>query len=356
MTGTVEADARAGLSTVELDRVREWLDAEGVESGNLKDVEAIGGGTQNRLVGFSRGGQRLVLRMPPRHAQPHHDKTMLREIRILKALADTDVPHARVRAACTDPAVLGSVFYVQDRIEGFSPADSLPGRYRSDLDLQFEMGRAIVEALTTIGRVDVSTDSFAGLGNPDGWLDRQVDRWHRQLHGYESFAGYEGGSLPGAETIAHWLTENRPTQWQPGLMHGDYHAANVMVDTEEPRVSAVVDWELATVGDPLIDLAHLVITWPSLDTTTGRDIVSAKGLPTARELVTRYTDGTSRDMSQFGWYLILARFRLGVLLEGTRARACAGEASTSTGDRLHGHAVRLFSAALESVEHGEGRL
>lgn len=356
MSNTVEVNAGVGLSAVELIRVREWLDAQGVGTGSLSDIEPIGGGTQNRIVGFSRGGQRLVLRMPPRHVQPHHDRTMLREIRVLNALADTDVPHARVRAACTDPEVLGSVFYVQDRIDGFSPGDRLPGNYRSDLDLQFEMGLALVEALKTLGRVDVSTDRFAGVGNPAGWLDRQVDRWHGQLRGYESFAGYERGSLPGTDKIARWLTDNRPERWQPGLMHGDYHAANVMIDNEEPRVSAVVDWELATVGDPLLDLAHLVVTWPSLDTESGRDIVSAKGLPTARELVRRYETGTPRDMSEFGWYLVLARFRLGILLEGTRARACAGKASKATGDRLHGHAVHLFSAALESVEQGKDLL
>ncbi|WP_179475206.1 phosphotransferase family protein [Mycolicibacterium vinylchloridicum] len=343
----------SGLTTSELDRVADWLRREGVLSGDIENVEAIGGGTQNILVGVVCDGKHLVLRRPPRNKRAGSDKAMLREIQILRALADSEVPHARVRAACNDQDVIGSVFYLQDRVDGVNLAEKFPTHYLTDLDLQFQIGLSLVDALLTVGRTAINTDAFAGLGRPEGWIERQVRRWHGQLHEYAGGKSYAAGQLPHAERVAAWLNAHLPPRWEPGLMHGDYHAANVMFDPAQPVVAAIVDWELATIGDPLVDLAHLAITWPSLDRSSGRDITGARGLATASELIARYARGTDRDMSHFEWYMVFARFRLGILLEGTYARACDGKADVATGARLHDHAIRLLTDAFAAIDRAE---
>jgi aminoglycoside phosphotransferase (APT) family kinase protein len=139
--------------------------------------------------------------------------------------------------------------------------------------------------------------------------------------------------------------------WTPGLIHGDFHFANVLISRNEGRVAAVVDWELSTIGDPLLDLGHLLATWPdpASGTTT---MLSLPGLPTREEIVARYAEGSTRDVEAVGWYQVLACYRLGIILEGTHARACAGQAPRETGDRLHAMTVGLFEQALRLVRAG----
>jgi aminoglycoside phosphotransferase (APT) family kinase protein len=173
-----------------------------------------------------------------------------------------------------------------------------------------------------------------------------------KLASYAQFAGWPGTQgLPGVEAVGSWLEAHRPRVFTPGVMHGDYHLANVMYANDSGELAAIVDWELATIGDPLIDLGWLLVTWPEPGADIGTVSVTPwDGFPAAEELVEHYRRHSRRDLADIQWYAVLAGYKLGILLEGTYARACAGLAPTETGDRLHARAVNLLDRAQARIE------
>jgi aminoglycoside phosphotransferase (APT) family kinase protein len=328
--------------------VAEWMDSQGLTGGAIQDVRPIDGGTQNVLLRFTRGGRSFVLRRGPRHLRPNSNDVLRREMRVLAALAGADVPHPRLIAACPDESVLGdAVFYLMEPVDGFSAAVELPPLHASDRNIRRDMGFAAADALAALGAVDHTAVGLGDFGRPEGFLERQVPRWLHELDSYARHNGYPGPDIPGVGAVASWLDRNRPVHWSPGILHGDYHLANVMYSYTGPRVAAIVDWEMCTVGDPLLDLGWLLATWPGQDDVgdIGGALVRAGGLPTPGELVARYAQRSARDTSAITWYTVLACFKLGIVLEGTHARACAGKAPKATGDRLHETALGLFTRA-----------
>ena len=144
-----------------------------------------------------------------------------------------------------------------------------------------------------------------------------------------------------------------PTSFRPGISHGDYHLANLLFRPDGPEVAAIVDWEMCTVGDPLLDLGWLLATWPSNgDGGVAGAIGAAGGLPAATELVDRYAERSDRDLTNIAWYEVMACFKLGIVLEGTHARAFAGKAPVEIGDLLHATTVVLFTRALARIAGG----
>jgi aminoglycoside phosphotransferase (APT) family kinase protein len=211
------------------------------------------------------------------------------------------------------------------------------------------MGLALVEAIARLGELDHVSLGLADFGRADGFLERQVPRWSAQLDSYREHVGWPGAyALPGVAQVAQWLDSRRPQVFRPGLMHGDFHLANVMFRHHDAELAAIVDWELSTVGDPLIDLGWLLATWPDAETVAAgaTSVRPWSGFPAAEELVEHYGARSSRGLEHLDWYRVLACFKLGILLEGTHARACAGRAPRETGDQLHARAVRLFQRAL----------
>jgi aminoglycoside phosphotransferase (APT) family kinase protein len=340
------ATAPVDPDLVDLRRVAAWMDAEGLPPGEIEAAEVLTGGTQNVLVRFERGGEHYVLRRPPRHLRANSNETMRREARVLRALAGTDVPHPRFVAACPGTDVLGASFYLMRPIEGFNPARGLPEPHRSDPAMRHAMGLAMVDGIAALGRVDFRAVGLEGFGRPDGWLERQVARWRSQLASYAALEGYPGPDVPGVERLATWLDAHRPTDWTPGILHGDYHLANVLVSPTGPELAAIVDWELSTIGDPLLDLGWLLATWPGDETPGAAAIGHVEGLPRPEELIARYRERSTRDLGAIEWYAVLACYKLGIILEGTHARACAGKADRATGDLLHATTVGLFERAL----------
>jgi aminoglycoside phosphotransferase (APT) family kinase protein len=323
------------------------MDREQLGSGPIEVAGSIGGGSQNILVRFSRAGRNYVLRRPPLHQRDNSNETMRREARLLKALARTRVPHPRLIADCGDESVLGAAFYLMEPVDGFNPVSGLPSLHAGSAKIQHRMGLALVEAIAELGSLDHQALGLADFGKPAGFLERQVPRWRAQLEGYFALEGWPGPkSLGDVEGVGTWLDGNRPTNFDAGIMHGDYHLANVMYRHDGPELAAVVDWELATIGDPLVDLGWLLATWPERgDEESTVKVQPWIGFPTANELVDHYASLTRRDLSRIGWYEVLACYKLGILLEGTHARASAGQASGDVGDRLHARAVRLFKRA-----------
>jgi len=336
---------------VDLDRLSEWMDGCGLAPGPLLDVEVLSGGTQNILLAFSRAGRRYVLRRPPPHLREKSNETMRREARVLGAIAQTGVPHPALIAACPETEVIGASFYLMEPVDGFNPTQGLPDYHRSSPEIRHAMGFSLIDAIATLGKVDYEEVGLVGFGKPERYLERQVDRWRSQLDGYSEMTGYPGPDIPGVDAVAAWLEAHRPTMSRPGIIHGDFHLANVMFSPKSSDLAALVDWELSTIGDPLLDLGWLLATWPGPDASPAAiGIEPWDGFPHADELVERYRSQSERDLSKIAWYEALACYKLGIILEGTHARACAGKAPKATGDILHATTVGLFQKALKIVE------
>lgn len=332
-----------------------WMSDQGLGDGPLEDVTAITGGTQNVMLRFVRSGRPYVFRRGPLHLRPVSNKVILRETTVLQALAGTDVPHPRLIAVCADTDVLGdAVFYLMEPIEGFNAGAGLPDLHAGDAQIRHQMGLSMADALARLGAVDHEQVGLSGFGKPEGFLERQVPRWLAELESYSGFDHYAGPEIPGVDEVSAWLQERLPKQWKPGIMHGDYHSANVMFSHTGPEVVAIVDWEMSTIGDPLLDLGWMMATWhlPGENEVLGHALMQAGGLATPAEIVERYGRNTTRDLSEINWYAAMACFKLGIILEGTHARACAGLAPRDIGDLLHTATLRLFDRAHTFMEGG----
>lgn len=346
-------DREAWAELIDLERLARWMDTRALGTGAaIEQPETLGGGTQNILLRFRRAGRAYVLRRPPRRPRPESDEVMRREMKVLAALAGSDVPHPGFIAGEGDPATLGTAFYLMESVDGFNPTQGLPPYHAGDAAVRRRMGEAMVDAIVALSRVDPDRVGLSDLGKLDGWVERQVPRWRAQLDGYAKFDGWSGlAALPGVDAICAWLEANRPATMRPGLIHGDFHLANVMFAPDAPELAAVVDWELATRGDPLLDLGWLTATWRDPGEAEHRVAVTPwDGFPTLEEIVDRYLAATGRSAADARWYSVLAPFKLGAILEGSHARACAGLTPKAIGDQLHAHTISLFDRALRRID------
>jgi aminoglycoside phosphotransferase (APT) family kinase protein len=274
---------------------------------------------------------------------------MRREARVLAALAGGPVPHPELIAACPTVDEIGAAFYLTELVDGFNPSTGLPPLHAGDPAIRHRMGLAMVEAIAALGLLDHEALGLADLGKPEGYLERQVGRWRSQLESYSAMDGYPGPDIPGVDDVARWLDDHRPDGFRPGIIHGDFHLANVMFRHDGPELAALVDWELTTIGDPLIDLGWMLATWPDEGAPGPAAQVAEGGFPTPDELVEHYGRHSDRDLSTVDWFAVLACYKLGIILEGTHARAFAGRAPKATGDLLHATTVALFERALPRI-------
>jgi len=320
-----ETAAKALKGLVDAQALARWMDAEGLPgAGELPELRPIAGGASNEIIELRRGGRRMVLRRPPRKVPAGRNETMLREYRVLSALRDSAVPHARVLGGCDDEGVLGAFFYVMDFVDGWSPmqTDGWPEPFASDLGLRRGLALELVDAIAALSRVDWRAAGLEGFGKPEGFLERQVDRW---LHHWSRFRFRE---IPGLEEAGQWLRRRVPRHYPTGIIHGDYQFANVMFQHAAPaRMAAVVDWEMSTVGDPILDLAWLLMGWPEEGEGDNRmGYVDYSGMPSRQEIMQRYAAGSSLDLAHIDYYVVLARFKMACVLEGGYARYVKGGA------------------------------
>ena len=301
-------------------------------------------GASNEMFILSRDGHEWVLRCPP---QGRADtRYIAREARLLRALDGTDVPHARVELVCEDPSVIGAPFYVMERIDGFAPVEPLPAPFDSQPAVRHAMGLALVDGLIAIEAVDWRARGLDDFGKPDGFLERQVGRWLKQLDTYRT------RDIPGLDDVARWLEANRPSDQEPAIMHGDYQFINVMLAPEPPaRLAAIVDWEQATIGDPLLDLGWLLAGW----TDPGEDdlrfgskyFTDRTGLPTRAELAERYARATGRALDHLDFYSVLAMFKLACVLEGSYHRFATGQSTNPMHEKMGPLVLDLARRARE---------
>jgi aminoglycoside phosphotransferase (APT) family kinase protein len=343
---------------VDIPRLAAWLDEHIPELGSGPvEAELIHGGTTNVILSLNRGGKTVVLRRPPAVPPPGSERTVLREARVLTALNGTPVPHPVCYGACADPGVIGAPFYVMELVEGW-PGELRDGKilYRPPFDRPpygYRIPFAVADALVALANVDYKAVGLEDFGKPDNFLERQVDRWAGQLASYKTLYNYAGRELPGYDVLEGWLRANTPKTFKAGIIHGDIGTTNMLFAPGPPaRLNALIDWELSTIGDPLIDLALLCNEmrderWPDED--SGETLSDTSHWPTRQEVARYYAAGTGRDVSNFDYYLLLTRFKAGCILEYKVAQAAAGILSKETGEFFSKVVLRSFKKAAEMV-------
>jgi len=357
-------------------RLAGWLN-DHVPGGPVKltDVQLIAGGRSNLTYRLtvsaseadegSGGSRLLVLRRPPLgHVLPTaHD--MSREFRVLSALAATPVPVAPLVAACTDEEVIGAPFYVMEHVPGVvlrTRADTKELTESQAADLS----RCLADMMAAIHGVDVAAVGLGGLGRGAGYLRRQLDRWQRQ---WELSATRE---MPGYAELVQRLSAALPAEGDVTLVHGDFRLDNVLVTLEpRPRITAVVDWEMATLGDPLADLGLTLVYWteegeegwlapareiretaePQRTRGVSTDATASPGFWSRAEFAAEYARLTGRDVSRIGYYVAFGYFKLAVVLEGIHARYQQGK-TVGEGFEHEGFAVPLLIARAHQVLDG----
>ncbi len=318
-------EAARTAALVDAARLGAFMDERGLPgAGEPLQAIFVTGGASNELFEIRRGQHRMALRRPPLVVPEGRNDTMVREARVLGALAGTDVPHAHLIAACDDPEVIGGCFYLMEFVDGWSPlgGGGWPAPFDEDLDARRGLAFELVEGIARLARVDWRAVGLEGFGRPDGFHERQVDRWSAHL------AAVQFRDIPGLDAAASWLRTHRPHHYEPGIMHGDYQFANVMFRHGAPaRLAAIVDWEMATVGDPLLDLGWVIQGWVDPDEDAGMgSYVDYTGLPGRGELLEYYSSASGRPVDDIDYYVVLARYKLAVVLEAGYARAVAGTA------------------------------
>lgn len=337
--------------TIDWPRLNEWIAAQELPgSGPITGASKLAGGVQNNVYLLERGDTSLVLRRPSKHVRPGSNETMLREARILKALADTEVPHPQLYAACGDESVIGACFYLMEPLEGFAPSGDLPGQYGTDPSWRRTMGEELVRAAAALAAIEPQTIGLGDLGKPDNWHERQVSRWRSQLDGYRDMPNYDS-ALPHVDEVGRWLTDNLPADRRIGLVHGDLQFPNVMFSHHAARITGVIDWELASQGDPLLDLGWILTSWLEEGDPEGKNplVKPWDGFLSRNELVSLYGELTGRDLSVMPWFFTLACYKLACLLEGTYARSRAGQLPEHIGEKVHGYAVWLMNKATQII-------
>ena len=311
-------DTAPATPVIDTTRLAGWMDDASLP-GKGEPIEAryISGGSQNEIYEIRRAELHGALRIPPAAAPPSRDEGILREWRIIEALEGTDVPHTPAIAACTDPGVLGRTFYLMGFVDGWSPMGLVdhawPAPFDADLDARRGLALQLVEGIALLSKVDWRAKGLEDLGRPEGFHERQVDRWTAFLE------RIKGRELPGFDEAAAWLRARRPRDYVPGLMHGDYQFANVMYHHGTPALlAAIVDWEMGTVGDPKLDLGWVMQSWPedtSAPEASTSGYVDMLGMPSRDEVLTHYAAVSGRQVDDIDYYVVLAKWKLAVVLE-----------------------------------------
>jgi aminoglycoside phosphotransferase (APT) family kinase protein len=308
----------------------------------------LSGGTQNVIYELRRGEEQCVIRMPPPDAPPDRDKGILREWRIIEALDGTEVPHTKAVGVCPDPSVLGRPFYLMGFVDGWSPMEldqrRWPDPFDADLTSRAGLSCQLAEGIALLSKVDWKAKGLGDLGRPDGFHERQVDRWT------SFFERIKGRDIDGLDVATDWLRTHKPLDFIPGLMHGDYQFANVMYRHGAPaQLAAIVDWEMGTVGDPKLDLAWMVQSWPeNTDAPAASEMgyVDMRGMPSRTQVVEHYAKLSGRQVDDLDYYLVLAKWKLAIVLEQGFQRAGDNEKLLAYGPVI----TQLMRSAADLAE------
>jgi aminoglycoside phosphotransferase (APT) family kinase protein len=339
------ADAREPLLVLE--PLRRFLRDAGLRAPAELGATPIGEGHSNVTFELSTG---VVLRRPPRGPLPPSAHDVLREARLLRALEPTPVRVPRVLAVCEDPEVIGAPFYVMERIDGQVVTTELPPALDTPRERERIAGE-LVQALVELHEVDWRGIGLEGFGRPSGYLERQLRRFsglweHNRTR-----------ELPEVEQVGRWLAEHMPTSPPSTIVHGDYRLGNTMLARGAPaRLIAILDWEMATIGDPLADVGYMMIHWAQADDPPTRftlqSVTARPGFPTRAQLVARYERLSGRGVHELDWYVALALWKAVVFMEGNYKRAISGSTDDPYLKTFGEGVVELARRALAVTEHG----
>jgi aminoglycoside phosphotransferase (APT) family kinase protein len=264
----------------------------------------------------------VILRRPPTGAVLATAHDMVREHKVISALAGTPVPVPRTMHLCTDTAVLGAPFYVMERVLGVHVVTELPPGYADEPAQRREVADGLIDVLGDLHTVDPAAVGLADFGRPEGFLERQVRRWTKQ------WDATRDTDRPNLDALAARLAETVPVTQRSGITHGDYRLDNCLLDPDvRGRIRAVLDWEMSTLGDPLTDLGMLFVYWPQAgeeQNATLSPVTTLPGFPTRLELAERYAARTGTDLSALNWYVGFAYFKFAAIVAGIVARSAAG--------------------------------
>jgi aminoglycoside phosphotransferase (APT) family kinase protein len=334
-----------------LEPLRRFLDGEGLGAGEIR-AEPVGEGHSNVTYLVRRGDLEAILRRPPRPPLPPSAHDVLREARLLRAIADTPARVPRVLASCDDEQVIGAPFYVMERVEGEVITESLPPAL-DEIAERRRIADELIDALVEVHAVDWRACGLEGFGKPTGYLERQLRR----------FGGLwevnRTRELPGVERVAAWLAEHVPTSEPATIVHGDYRLGNTMFASQPPaRLVAIFDWEMATIGDPLADVGYMCVMWTQADDAGGglREhvgrVTRAEGFPTREQLVARYEERSGRSVRDLRWYTAFALWKSVIFMEGNYKRAVVGATDDPYLKAFGDGVVELLDRA-EAVARGE---
>jgi aminoglycoside phosphotransferase (APT) family kinase protein len=334
------------LPGLDLTGLREHIDRE--RPGLVRDVlrgEMIEGGRSNLTYAVTDGTSRWVVRRPPLGHVLATAHDMAREHRVINALHDTPVPVPEAVLLCEDDDVIGAPFYVMEFVDGtpYRTAEELaaigPERTRGVV-------LGLVDTLVALHSVDPAAVGLSDFGRPEGFLERQLRRWGKQL------AASSSRELPGIDKLQERLGKVLPVSGPAAVVHGDYKLDNVLVGPDD-QVKSILDWEMSTLGDPLTDLGLLVMYSEqkgdgSPVTTSG----GAPGHPSPAELITRYTERSGRNTSAIAWYTAFAYFKLAVIAEGIHYRYTLGQTVGTGFDRIGALVPALIDRGLSTLQEG----
>ncbi len=344
-------DTRPVRPGEELDwaRLENWLraalPASDIRPDDLRErmeVAQFPGGHSNLTYQVRFGTSEIVVRRPPFGPVPPTAHDMAREYRWLSAVHTVFPLAPRVYALCDDPSIIGSTFYVMERRHGIVVRDEEPLPLRDDADLRRGVSLAVIDALADLHAIDISAAGLTALGKPQGFVERQVrgwtDRWHRS----------KTSELPVMEALARWLLESLPANpARPTIVHGDFKLDNLMFDAADPRrLAAVFDWEMAALGDPLVDLGILLAYWSANAASRHETLTTVTTLPgwlTPSELVDRYAARSGRDLTTLKFFEVFALFKIAVVIQQIYYRFVNGQ----TNDPRFGH----FGERVSSLAH-----
>jgi len=319
-TGTMPVTERNRFDTAALAR---WMRAQVDDFRGDVDVEQFRGGQSNPTFRLSAGGRRYVLRRKPPGKLLPSAHAVDREYRVITALRDTDVPVARSHALCLDEAIIGTAFYIMDYVEGRIFWDpTLPELVPVERRPIYEAMNSVIAALH---KVDYSAVGLSDFGRPGNYFKRQIDRWTKQYRASET------EKIDAMDRLIEWLPQHLPPDDETSIVHGDYRLDNMIFHPSEPRVLAVLDWELSTLGNPLGDFSYHMMTWelgPEAYRGLGGKDLAALGIPSKEDYRALYCRRTGREaIAHWEFYMAYNMFRLAAILQGIMGRVMEGTAA-----------------------------
>ena len=334
-----------------------WLDVNvpGLGSGPVT-LRPLAGGTSGSVLLVTRADRRAVLRATAWPPRPDSIRALEREAQILRALDGSAVPHPRFLAYCGDESVLGSPFCLIDFVDGWLGSTQPPEPFASDLLLRHQTAFAMIDGLAELARIDPATVGLADFGKPDQFLERQVDRWLGLMAKHRAHPDYGDRELPGLDAVASWLRANTPVTQRITPIHGDVSFSNVMFANDRPpRLAAIIDWEIATIGDPLLDLGRSIYPFPSADGSAGYSLaVDLTGYPTREALAARYAERTGLSIENIDYYMVLSMFKLAALIEFNHVKSLT-EPSGSMSHRIAAFIPQLILGARDIARKADLR-